>query len=88
METKKVYVIDRSGDFSYTEKLRELLGYSEDTEMICVQSMEDIPFEETIRSDRHNIMELHNYSMKPDIKFEPIFKDKHKGHERSYKYHR
>jgi hypothetical protein len=97
METKKVYVIDRSGDFNYTEKLREILGCSEDTEIICVQTLEQIPLEVRLKEEilreeglKHEslIEEINEIKMCPRMEELCRIKSTYKGHERPYKYHK
>lgn len=97
MDTKKVYVIDKSCDFSYIEKLREILGCSEDTEIICVQSPEQIPFEVRLKEEilkdegtKHEslIEEINEIKALPRMEELCRIKPTCKGHERPYKYHR
>ena len=100
METKKVYVIDKSGDFSYTEKLREILGCSEDTEIICIQTLEQIPLEVRIKEEilreeglKHEslIEEINGIISTPyDLNNSTAIKakGKYKGYEKPYKYHK
>ena len=86
---KKVFVIGAGTGSDAVEKAKKILKLKDEVEIICVESMEDIPFNERIKSDPSVIQQIHEF--KPFLKMEvvPYFDDKkRKGHERPYKYHR
>lgn len=60
-----------------------------DVEIVRVNSIEDVPLTERIRSNRNSVVEMHKIQIVPDtMGYEQDFKPTHKGHERPYKYHR
>jgi hypothetical protein len=89
---EKVFVIGAGTGVDAIEKAKKILALKEDIEIICVESMEDIPFNERIKSDPSLIQQIHQFSASQIIPVMPYFDDfkdkKRKGHERPYKYHR
>jgi hypothetical protein len=87
---KKVFVIGAGTGLDAIEKAKKVLELKGEVEIICVESMEDIPFNERIKSDPSVIQQIHKFSAPPIIPVMPFFetgKEK-KGHERPYKFHR
>ncbi len=86
---KKVFVIVAGTGLDAIEKAKKTLELKGEVEIICVESMKDIPFNERIKSDPSVIQQIHEINALPKIEVAPYFDDKkRKGHERPYKYHR
>ena len=86
---KKVYVIVAGAGDDAKEKANKVLELQDDVEIICVDSVQDIPIDERSLI-YNNVMEVHKFIARPlftDIQYEYIPK-KRKGHERQYKYHK
>lgn len=88
---RKVYVIGVGTGSDAMTTARRLLADTPDVELICVNSMEDVPLEERMKSVNDSIMQIH--TIKPqhifeDLKLIETYHKKRKGHERPYKYHR
>lgn len=89
-EMEKVFVVGVGTGLDAIEKAKKVLELKGDVEIICVETIEDIPFSERVKSVGSSIMEIHKYSAPPFLPvmtYEHIDKKK-KGHERPYKYHR
>lgn len=87
---KKVFVIGAGTGLDAIEKAKKVLELKGDVEIICVERMEDVPFNERLKSDPSVIQQIHKFSAQP-ILAEITFMDtdkKRKGYERPYKYHR
>lgn len=87
---KKVYVIGAGTGLNASKEAITVLNLNENDEIICVNSIEDVPLEERIKSDPSVIQQIHKFSAPPIIPVMPFFetgKEK-KGHERHYKFHR
>ena len=86
---KKVLVIGAGNGLDVIEKAKKTLELKGEVEILCVESMKDIPFNERIKSDPSVIQQIHEFKALPKIEVAPYFDDKkRKGHERPYKYHR
>jgi len=86
---KKVFVIGAGTGLYAIEKAKKLLQLKEEVEIICVESMENIPLSERVKSDSSVIQKIHEFKASPKIYVAPYFHDKKKkGHERPYKFHR
>jgi hypothetical protein len=86
---KKVFVIGAGTGLEAIEKAKKVLELKEDVEIICVESMEDVPFKERLKSDPSIIQQIHKFKALPKFEIPFIETDKkRKGHERPYKYHR
>lgn len=91
---KKVFVtgVDNNDNF-ILEKIRKSLKLDAKTEIVCVNSLEDIPIEDRINlnseiSSIHEVNKLLAPPPIPDITFIDPSKEKRKGYERPYKYHK
>ena len=87
---KKVFVIGAGTGLDAIEKAKKVLELKGEVEIICVESIEDVPFNERLKSDPSVIQQIHKFSA-PPILPEMTFYDtnkKRKGHERPYKFHR
>ena len=88
---KKVFVIGAGTGLDAIEKAKKVLELKGDIEIICVESMEDVPFNERIKSDPSVIQQIHKFT-NPRLAepYVPYFETdkKRKGHERPYKFHR
>jgi hypothetical protein len=83
---KKVFVIGAGTGLDAIEKAKKFLELKEDVEIICVESIEDVPLPERLNSD---LSEIHKFSAPPILSSLTYFDDKkRKGYERPYKYHR
>ena len=82
---KKIYVIG-AGHIDI-EKIRLAVNIPESTEIILVNSKEDIPFEERMKSDL-SVREITPIKLIPRDNLITVFPVKRKGHERPYKFHR
>ena len=86
---KKVFVIGAGTGLDAIEKAKKVLELKEDVEIICVESMEDVPFKERLKSDPSIIQQIHKLEALPKFEIPFIETDKkRKGHERPYKFHR
>jgi len=86
---KKVFVIGAGTGLDALEKAKRVLELKEDIEIICVESMEDVPFKERLRSDPSIIQQIHEFKAQPLLPSMTYFDDKNrKSHQRPYKYHR
>jgi len=84
---EKVYVIG-AGKMTDAELIAKA-ALAADTEIIRVNSQEDVPIVECLRSDVNPIIEIDKLRSIPEFAgYEESFKPTHKGHERPYKYHR
>ncbi len=86
---KKVFVIGAGTGLDAIEKAKKVLELKGEVEIICVESMEDVPFSERLKSDPSVIQQIHELKAPPIIQV-PYFETdkKRKGHERPYKFHR
>jgi hypothetical protein len=89
---KKVYVIGAGTGLNASKEAIIVLNLNENDEIICVNSIEDVPLEERIKSDPAVIQYIHKFTARPELpelNLIDIRKDKKKkGHERPYKFHR
>lgn len=87
---KKVFVIGAGIGAGAIETAKKVLELKDDIEIVCVESMDDIPLRERIKSDPSVVQQIHKFSAPREIPQTPYFyaDEKRKGHERPYKYHR
>lgn len=86
---KKVFVIGAGTSLVAIEKAKKVLELKDDVDIICVESLEDIPFNERLKSDPSVIQQIHEFSTPPILPSMTYFNDKkRKGYERPYKFHR
>lgn len=79
---EKVYVIGAAS----IETAKAALGLKEDVEIICITSVEDIPFSERIKLTAPKIERIHELSMIPKT---TCFDDNKKAnHKKPYKFHK
>lgn len=84
---KKIYVIGIGAGIEAIEKAKKILELKEEAEIICVESMDEIPINKRLKSDS-TIQQIHKLSAPKIIPYTTFFEDKkRKGHERPYKYH-
>lgn len=87
---KIIYVIGAGTGLDAIEKARRALALSEETEIICIENMEDVPFKERLKSDPSLIQQIYTIkNLRMAEPYIPYFEkqEKRKGHERPYKYH-
>lgn len=89
---KKAFIIGSVSDLAI-ERIKLGLGLKEDVEIICVESIEDVPIQERLKYAGSHIHDIHTLKkLEEDIKLLPSIHyaedKKRKGHERPYKYHR
>ena len=85
-DMKTVYVI--GADHLGLEATKKALEITDDVEIICVKSPEDIPLSARFSSDPSRIREIHRIEA-PKLLPELYFPDRRtKGHHRPYKYHK
>ena len=80
---KTIYVIGTESPV----KAREILNILDDTEVICINSKEEIPIEARLSSDPLIIQEIFKITARPQGNCD-VIKPKYRGHERPYKYHK
>lgn len=87
---KKVFIIGAGTGLDAIEKAKKLLELKGVIEIICVESMEDVPFNERLKSDPSVIQQIYKISSPPILSPITFFDadKKRKGHERPYKFHR
>lgn len=84
----KVYVIG-SDETNVRKITEEILADNKSAEIIFIKDIEDIPFEERLKSvNPPMIIENYKFINHPDLTSTVFFDKKRKGHERPYKYHR
>ena len=59
---KKVFVIGAGTGLDAIEKAKKVLDLKGDVEIICVENMEDVPFNERIKSDPSVIQQVHQFT--------------------------
>ena len=84
----KVYIIG-SNETNVKKITEEILERNKSAEIIFVENIKDIPFEERLKSvNPPMIIENYKFINHPDLRSTVFFDKKRKGHERPYKYHR
>jgi predicted aconitase with swiveling domain len=81
---KKLYVIGASQN---SDALAKIIAENPNLDVVCVNSVDEIPLTERIKSVNKNIVEIKQIQLKPNY-YQPYFKEKKKNHERPYKFHK
>jgi hypothetical protein len=85
---KKVYVIGAGSGQDAGKRAREVLELKEEVEIICVESIEDIPFGERAKSDPSSIRQIFEIKAPPILPISYVIGNKKKKHERPYRYYK
>lgn len=86
---KTIFVIGAGTGLTAIENAKKVLELKQDIDIICVESMEDVPFKERLKSDPSIIQQIHKFTAPPLLPQMTCFDDKNrKSHRRPYMYHR
>lgn len=85
---KTVYIV--GSGFESVEHAKLVAGLKgKEVEVVLLNSIEDAPMSARLSSDPSVVREVFKIEAIPeDLRVTTIFKEKHKGHESPYKYHR